>query len=71
MMSEIVNDHVCRPVIACFRDLEPNNTNGLVLISFGPRARDATGFAEGSSRTSVAFLLADGFEKFRLDPVAE
>lgn len=36
-MSEIVDDPVCRPVIACFPRPESSNINDLLLISL-PRA---------------------------------
>jgi hypothetical protein len=64
MMSEIVNDRFCPPVIACFQDLESKSFNNLVLIS-SIRAREGFNrFAERGLETSATFLVADRFEKF-------
>ena len=65
MLSEIVNDRFCPPVIACFRDLTSKNLNSLVLISFDSRERRMQpGSAERSREASVTFLVADGLRNF-------
>jgi hypothetical protein len=74
-MLEIVDDPVCRPIIACFPRSESSNINDLLLISL-PRAcenikgfyglfRSYCAFYSGKRRDFSLLSRCSGFKKSR------